>query len=654
MLPTPNLDDRRFQDLVDDAKRRIQADCPEWTDHNVSDPGVTLIETFAHMVDELSYRLNRVPDRLFVTFLELIGVELQPPTAARVDLTYWLSAPQPETVRIPAGTEACTPREESEEPVVFTTTRDLEIPPRRLAHVAVEPMGGDPSSRDANLREGDRFSAFSPAPPQVGDTLLIGLDDAAPACALSLHIDAQVEGRGVDPRFPPLRWEAWAEGAWHECEVDSDGTGGLNRSGEIVLHLPSEHETSIIGGERAGWVRCRVIEPDPGYPTYSASPTISSMSVVTIGGTVPAVHAETVHEEVIGLSEGTPGQVFTLSHAPVVPADVPFVIEVAAGSGWREWTEVDSFAGAGADSPVFRLDRATGEIQFPPAVREADGTLRTYGEIPPKGAPMRVPSYRSGGGPRGNVAAHSVTVMSDLIALVSSVDNRRAGLGGVAAETVDEAMVRGPITLRTRDRAVTAEDYEELARRAAPSIARVRCVVADERSQDPDQRSGVRLLIVPAAVPDDQGRLALEDLIPSERALQRITSFLDERRPIGARLLVEPPYYQGVTVVARILARPRADAQRLEAAAVRALNYYFDPLTGGPDASGWPFGRPVQAGEVYAVLQGLPGLDLIEDVKLFGADPVTGKRGEPTDRIAIDPQGLVFSYQHQVRTMGGR
>src|SRR5699024_6297932 len=223
------------------------------------------------------------------------------------------------------------------------------------------------------------------------------------------------------------------------------------------------------------------------------------------------------------------------------------------------------------------------------------------------GAPMRVPSYRSGGGPRGNVAAHSVTVMSDLIALVSSVDNRRAGLGGVAAETVDEAMVRGPITLRTRDRAVTAEDYEELARRAAPSIARVRCVVADERSQDPDQRSGVRLLIVPAAVPDDQGRLALEDLIPSERALQRITSFLDERRPIGARLLVEPPYYQGVTVVARILARPRAVAQRLEAAAVRALNYYFDPLTGGPDASGWPFGRPVQAGEVYAVLQGLPG-----------------------------------------------
>ena len=62
-LPAPNLDDRRFQDLVDDAKRLVQQRCPEWTDHNVSDPGVTLIEAFAWMADQLLYRLNRVPDR---------------------------------------------------------------------------------------------------------------------------------------------------------------------------------------------------------------------------------------------------------------------------------------------------------------------------------------------------------------------------------------------------------------------------------------------------------------------------------------------------------------------------------------------------------------------------------------------------------------
>ena len=78
-LPAPNLDDRRFQDLVDDAKRLVQRRCPEWTDHNVSDPGVTLIETFAYLVDQVLYRLNRVPERSYVTFLDLMGVELFPP-----------------------------------------------------------------------------------------------------------------------------------------------------------------------------------------------------------------------------------------------------------------------------------------------------------------------------------------------------------------------------------------------------------------------------------------------------------------------------------------------------------------------------------------------------------------------------------------------
>src|SRR3712207_4300761 len=101
-LPAPNLDDRRFQDLVDDAKRLVQRRCPEWTDHNVSDPGVTLIETFAYMVDHLLYRLNRVPARHYLNFLDLIGLRPFPPTAAPGEITFWLSAPRETVVRIPA------------------------------------------------------------------------------------------------------------------------------------------------------------------------------------------------------------------------------------------------------------------------------------------------------------------------------------------------------------------------------------------------------------------------------------------------------------------------------------------------------------------------------------------------------------------------
>src|SRR4051795_8038920 len=135
-LPVPNLDDRRFQDLVDDAKRLVQRRCPEWTDHNVSDPGVTLIETFAWMTDQLLYRLNRVPDRHYVKFLDLLGVRLFPPTAARAAVTFWLSAPQADTVRVPAATQIATVRTESDEAIAFSTVDDLSIIPSSLAIAA--------------------------------------------------------------------------------------------------------------------------------------------------------------------------------------------------------------------------------------------------------------------------------------------------------------------------------------------------------------------------------------------------------------------------------------------------------------------------------------------------------------------------------------
>ncbi|MFZ3551958.1 putative baseplate assembly protein, partial [Streptomyces sp. 4.24] len=73
--------------------RFIQRRCPEWTDHNVSDPGVALIEAFAQMVDQLSYRLNRIPEKVQLGFLELLGVQLTAPQAATTELTFTLSAP---------------------------------------------------------------------------------------------------------------------------------------------------------------------------------------------------------------------------------------------------------------------------------------------------------------------------------------------------------------------------------------------------------------------------------------------------------------------------------------------------------------------------------------------------------------------------------
>lgn len=162
-LPSPNLDDRRFQQLVDEAKRYVQQRSPEWTDHNVSDPGVTLIETFAYMVDQLLYRLNRVPDKNYSAFLDLLGVTLFPPTVARAEVDFWLSAPQPETVRLPAGTEVATSRGETEEAVVFSTSEELPIVPR-LADPAGHRAGVGRSDRPHRAARRGQGHPVLPAP----------------------------------------------------------------------------------------------------------------------------------------------------------------------------------------------------------------------------------------------------------------------------------------------------------------------------------------------------------------------------------------------------------------------------------------------------------------------------------------------------------
>jgi predicted phage baseplate assembly protein len=291
------------------------------------------------------------------------------------------------------------------------------------------------------------------------------------------------------------------------------------------------------------------------------------------------------------------------------------------------------------------LDRTIGEVAFGPAVREPDGSLRRYGAVPPNGARLRVRRYRTGGGRRGNVARGAISTLRSSVPYVSRVENREAAAGGVDGESVQSARQRGPVQLRAQDRAVTARDYELIAGQAVPAAARIRCLAAGDGA-DP---GGVRVLVVPEAVADAGERLRFEQLIPPDDMLATVAGHLDARRPIGVRLVVEPPFYQGVTVAARLTARPDATAERLRTAALDALYGYLNPLRGGPDGSGWPFGRPVQSGELFGVLQRLTGVALVEEVLLFPADPITGRRGAATTRVELHRHALVFSHEHQVR-----
>src|SRR5918911_1139501 len=171
-LEAPKLDDRHFQDIVDELKKLIPHYCPEWTDHNVSDPGVALIELFAWMADMLLYRVNQVPDKLYVKFLELIGVRLQPPRAARAPATFYLSAAQPTDVTIAEGTEVATVRTETSPAIVFTTETELSIRTPSLTDVftrrgnAAESVESSWVNHDVTKpgMTGQRVQVFSPQP----------------------------------------------------------------------------------------------------------------------------------------------------------------------------------------------------------------------------------------------------------------------------------------------------------------------------------------------------------------------------------------------------------------------------------------------------------------------------------------------------------
>jgi predicted phage baseplate assembly protein len=641
VLPAPDLDDRRYADLVADSLDIVRRSCPEWTDQSPADAGVTLIEASAYLIDGLFQRLNQVPDRLHLKFLDLIGLRLVPPTPATVPVTFWLSAPARSVLVVARGTETGTFRTETEPSIVFSSNGELTITPCSVVAVMTRTEESpDPVEHDLGTAPAAAF-ATSPRP---GDELLIGLDVAVPSVAVRLEYDGQTEGLGIDPNHPPLVWEACTGSSWIRCEIDHDETGGLNKSGSLVLHLPAGHQTSVVGGRPAGWIRARVLTSDGEQAAYTASPVVRRMDAASVGGTVESVHAELVFDEVLGESEGVPGQVFVVSSAPVLAGLGSPLVEVGSDDGWVDWTEVDDFAASGGDDRHFRLDAVPGEVSFGPSIRRADGTLRQHGAVPAKGETVRIRGYATGGGLRGNVPRAAIGTLKSSIPFVSAVENRVAAHGGTDGESLAEARDRAPILLRTRGRAVTAEDYEALAREAVPEAARVRCITAGE-----DAGATVKVLVVPA-VSQQGGAIIFADLVPPVPLLEKLAERLEQVRLIGTRVSVEPPRYRGVTVVARLVARPRVDRDRVRTEALEVLYRFLNPLPGGgSDGSGWEFGRSVRSGDVYTVLQAVRGVEAVEDIRLFSANPVTGERGTEQGRIDLERNSLVYSFEHLVK-----
>jgi len=656
-LPSINLDDRSFQDLVSEARTRIAQACPEWTEHNVSDPGITLIELFAWMTELTIYRLNRVPDKLHVELLELLGIRLDPPSAAQVDLRFRLTGPATEPIAIPRGeTEVGTPRTAADEPIVFQTSEDFTIEPLRPAAYVLVRDGQVKTVAVADgiaKPHGPEQLAFG-SPPGPGDALHLGFDAPIARLLLSIDVEAsQARGAGVDPTDPPLRWEvSGGDDEWLPAEVLEDLTGGFNYgSGSVELQLPARSAIQLLGGQRLHWVRCRVDEltaSGKSGATYSQAPEIYSITAAPIGALLPASHCSQVQSEMLGASDGTPGQEFPLRMHPVLPLQQGETLEVQdpGEAAWTKWELRESFASSSATDKHFAIDYVAGQIELGPAIRETDGSWTQYGAVPPKGALLRFSGYRHGGGRPGNVAPGTTTMLKSSLAGVDSVVNPRAAAGGVDAESLMAARQRAAMEIRSRYRAVTAEDYEFLAGEASPRVARARCL-------PPRDGGPVSLYLLPRVDPADR-QLTAEELVPDEDLFRTVAEYLDERRTIGTTVQLLPVKFRGVSVVVNLQASPSADVRRVEEDVTHALHTYVNPLIGGSPhgiGTGWPFGRPLNQGELYGVVHAIDGVEFVKILRVYETNIVTGEQeAKPAgSHVELEPDELIASGQHIVK-----
>jgi len=681
-LPKSNLDDRAFEDLVEECLLRIPRYCPEWTNYNPSDPGVTLIELFAWLTDQMLLRFNQVPRRNYVTFLELLGIRLNPPKPAQTDATFYLSTSLAETYTIPAGVEVATLRTETEEAIVFSTDKTLSIGTPKIRHFLTAEIAEE---RPSILRdrfsglwtlqpneewEGPQLDVFEPVP-QLDNSFYLVFDPEQPIEGNVLAVTFRGEAAtptGINPKQPPRRWEAWNGTFWEpvllaESDDKTEGfsfsevarTGGDSLQGvDIILHMPKRWPVNDFVTYRGRWLRCVYTQIFPSQPGYLNSPRIFGASVRAIGGTVGVTQSMLIANEILGESDGNPGQTFQLQSPSVLPRREGEHLLVTPPGGLPQiWQEVSDFSESAPDDLHYTLDSITGEIQFGPLIREPTQlqaqtrTLsslerretntdaiaeraptrqgaqmkRHYGAVPPRGSTLVMVAYRTGGGQQGNVQKGTIKILKSAVPYVASVTNHRPARDGADAESLDAAVIRVPKMLRTRDRAVTTEDFETLALQAGRgAIARSLCLPTLNK----EEAGTVQLILVPQVSTEGIEReegIDPNGLTLSPELLKQILAYLDERRLLGVEVRCRQPDYVGVAVQTEIALEPEyknpAAQQEILSRLQVSLYRFLNPLTGGPEGKGWPFGRPVYASDIINLFQAVPGVRYQGTVQLF-------------------------------------
>src|SRR5581483_1369248 len=212
------------------------------------------------------------------------------------------------------------------------------------------------------------------------------------------------------------------------------------------------------------------------------------------------------------------------------------LIVESPGGDMEIWTEVEDFADSGPEDRHFTLDSTDGTLTLGPTLLQPDGNVYRFGATPLKRSWLRFSRYQHGGGVMGNVPRATLSVLKTSIPYVSQVINRQPAMGGLDAQTLDDAKLRAPQTLRTRTRAVTAEDYEYLALQV-PGVARAHCLAPGAMPTGPNDvpPGQVVVLVIPDA-PENDLRNGTHMPVERPELLTSVKAHLDERRVMGAQL----------------------------------------------------------------------------------------------------------------------
>lgn len=285
---------------------------------------------------------------------------------------------------------------------------------------------------------------------------------------------------------------------------------------------------------------------------------------------------------------------------------------------------------------------------------------RQYGAVPPMGAEIYMRRYRTGGGSRGNVREHSLTVLKTAIPYVRQVINYVPAQGGSDAESLDQAVLRAPAILRSRQVAITPEDFEFTAKRFRDKrfIYRAHCIT-DPTLTTPGQ---VRLIVIPGL--EDHNLNLAQGIHPEQLTLnsplqEKLLSHLDQHRTLGIQVKVEAPLYVGIQVQAQVYLQPQYSRdpnpdninQRLQT----VLNTFLNPLTGSFEKAGWPLGRAVRTSDIIALLQDQPEVRYVGNVGLYSlrhyaqeSEQVWIKTAMPAEEVTLSALETVCSWADEM------